>query len=90
VLLPRDAYLQSRSPLGDLLPEGAAFQPGDLIFFCGDRDPRGRGITHVGMAYDANHFIHASGKEGVAVTPFSDSYARRTFRCAWRYRIPTS
>jgi hypothetical protein len=84
VLLPRDAYQQADSPLGNRLPEGTARQAGDLVFFQGDHDPRGRGITHVGMALDNTRFIHASGKEGVTVTCFDDPYYARTYRCAWR------
>ncbi|HZO89237.1 MAG TPA: C40 family peptidase [Chthonomonadaceae bacterium] len=86
VTLPRDAYLQAKSPLGVPVPEGEPLQAGDLVFFCGDSDPRGRGITHVGMALDAKCFIHASDGDGVAITPHDDPYYARIYRGAWRYR----
>jgi len=86
ILLPRDAYLQAASPLGVTVPESAAREAGDLVFFCGQSDPHNRGITHVGMALDSGRFIHAVGKEGVIVTSFDDPYYSRiyTYRGAWR------
>lgn len=86
VILPRDAYLQAIAPGGATVPGGKPLRAGDLVFFCSDHDPRGRGITHVGMALDAKRFIHASGKLGVAITALDDPYYRRTYRSAWRYR----
>ncbi|HZP84341.1 MAG TPA: SH3 domain-containing C40 family peptidase [Chthonomonadaceae bacterium] len=86
VTLPRDAHLQVRSPLGVSIPVGQPVKAGDLVFFGSDDDPRGRGITHVGMALGPRHFIHASGKLGVAVTGFDDAYYQRAYRGAWRCR----
>jgi len=87
VSLPRDAYLQARSPLGVRLPAEHPFLPGDLVFFLGRSDPHGRGITHVGMALDAERLIHAYGKRGVTISRFDDPdcLAAYTTVCAWRY-----
>jgi hypothetical protein len=85
VVLPRDAYLQARSPLGTSVAPEEPLRAGDLVFFCGDNDPRGRGITHVGMAMGDGQFIHASGNVGVRVTPLEDAYYTRAYRGAWRY-----
>lgn len=65
--IPRDAYMQAASPLFAPV-EKDDVQPGDLVFFQGE-DPRGRGVTHVGIALGDGTFIHASGELGVAVTP---------------------
>lgn len=80
--IPRDAYQQAASDLFAPV-ERTDLRPGDLVFFQGD-DPRGRGVTHVGIALDADTFIHASGEIGVAITsldspPYSEQYrtARR-------------
>jgi cell wall-associated NlpC family hydrolase len=86
ILLPRDAYQQVHSPLLTPLSSKEPFQAGDLLFFKGDHDPQQRGITHVGMALDPENFIHASGKEGVGITPLSDPYYARTFQTARRFR----
>ena len=88
VLLPRDAYLQARSPLGRLLAENESPQPRDLVFFQGQRDPRNRGVTHVGMALGRNRFIHAYGRDGVTIHTLDDPEIRTvyTYRGAWRCR----
>jgi len=86
-VLPRDAYLQAQA---------AAFVPvsrddlqaGDLIFFAGDDDPRGRGVTHVGMALAAGHFIHASSAPGVTITPLNETPYDRQFWGARRLTAP--
>jgi hypothetical protein len=84
-LLPRDAYLQARE--GILHPvESERLLAGDLVFFCSDRDPRGRGITHVGIALGDGRFIHASASRGVAVTPLTQPPYDQQFRCARRLR----
>jgi cell wall-associated NlpC family hydrolase len=72
VTIPRDAYLQAQSPLGTFRESGKVRKAGDLVFFGGQSDPRGRGITHVGMALDNRHFIHACGKTGVTLSAFDD------------------
>jgi cell wall-associated NlpC family hydrolase len=72
LMLPRDAYLQAASPLGAMLPEGAPRAAGDLVFFLGRRDPRNRGITHVGLVIDVSTMIHASGRAGVCIQPIED------------------
>lgn len=87
IVLPRDAHQQAESPLGKRLSDSARTRAGDLVFFAGKSDPRNRGITHVGMALDANRYIHAVGKEGVIITCFDDPYysGRYTYCGAWRY-----
>jgi hypothetical protein len=83
--IPRDAYRQA---------EWEGFQPieredlgvGDLVFFRGERDPRNRGITHVGLSLANGTFIHASSALGVAITPLDDPDYSRQFVCARRYR----
>lgn len=78
VSLPRDAYQQAESDLGDRTSDDQAHgTPSslirmDVVFFCGKADPRGRGITHVGIAVDDSRFIHASGRNGVCVNRFDD------------------
>lgn len=70
IVLPRDAYAQARSPL--VTPADAdSLQPGDLLFFLGDADPRGRGITHVGLYTGEGRFIHAQGALGVVEMPLA-------------------
>jgi cell wall-associated NlpC family hydrolase len=88
VHLPRDAYLQARAGHGRVLLPEATVTAGDLVFFCGRSDPHRRGITHVGIALDAEHFIHAYGKLGVVVTRFDDPAYRAlyTYISAWRYQ----
>ncbi|HZT40839.1 MAG TPA: C40 family peptidase [Chthonomonadaceae bacterium] len=87
VLIPRDAYQQAQSPPGDFSPD-PPLQAGDLVFFCGQSDPRGRGITHVGMALDTKRFIHAWGQAGVIITGWKDPEfnAAYTYRGAWRLK----
>ena len=85
VILPRDAYKQAVSTLGSTLEKGEDWRVGDLVFFTSERDPLGRGITHVGMAIDRDRFIHASGKLGVAITPQNDPYYTQFYLSAWRY-----
>ncbi len=84
-LLPRDAYLQARAE-SLYSVEAESLQEGDLVFFGGDYDPRGRGITHVGIALGDGRFIHAAGSLGVAVTPLTQPPYDRQFRCARRLR----
>jgi cell wall-associated NlpC family hydrolase len=87
VTLPRDAYQQAASPLGKPVPDGKPLRAGDLVFFCGRSDPRGRGITHVGMALDKVRIIHAYGKDGVIISPLEECLTAQgyTYRGAWRY-----
>lgn len=86
VILPRDAYRQAVSPLGEPVPEGAPLSPGDLVFFLGARDPRSRGITHVGMMIDTARMIHAHGKTGVTIAALCSDEIRTaySYRGAWR------
>ena len=86
VSLPRDAYQQAACRLGRRLPEGAPLLAGDLVFFLGARDPRNRGITHVGMMIDPVRMIHAHGQKGVTIEPlFGDEIrAAYSFKGAWR------
>ena len=89
VTIPRDAYLQAQSPLGTFREPGKTLKAGDLVFFVGQSDPRGRGITHVGMALDNRHFIHANSRTGVVVSAFDDPDIQETYtyRGAWRLRL---
>lgn len=88
IILPRDAYLQAKSPLGYILDVGVSRQEGDLIFFCGRNDPRQRGITHVGMALNESEFIHAYGSSGVTINRFDDTEIIEKYADGgiWRYR----
>lgn len=88
IVLPRDAYLQYESPLGDKLSEGEPYKSGDLVFFVGNTDPRNRGITHVGIMMDETQVIHAYSKMGVIVTSLAEMTSKLgyTYRGAWRYR----
>ena len=90
ICLPRDAYLQARSPLGKFREPGKALRAGDLVFFGGRSDPRQRGITHVGMALDNRQFIHASGPTGVTVSALADSEVQGaySYRGSWRCTAP--
>jgi hypothetical protein len=78
--IPRDAYQQAASALFAPVERGD-LQPGDLVFFQGG-DPRGRGITHVGIALGENNFIHASGDLGVAITPLDSPPYNAQYRFA--------
>jgi hypothetical protein len=90
ITLPRDAYQQAESPLGRFREPGKPLKAGDLVFFGGPSDPRHRGITHVGMALDNRHFIHAVGKTGVTLSAFDDPEVTTAYTCrgSWRYTRP--
>ena len=80
--IPRDAWQQADSKL--FFPvERSDLQPGDLVFFEGD-DPRGRGITHVGISQGDGRFIHSSSELGVATTPLDQPPYEMQFRAARR------
>ncbi len=89
ITLPRDAYQQAVSPLGETVPEGEPLRPGDLVFFLGARDPHNRGITHVGMMIDATRMIHAHGRTGVTIEPLNGETIRSgyTYRGARRVKL---
>jgi hypothetical protein len=55
IFLPRDASQQSE--IGETLSFISESEPGDLVFF----DNETGNITHVGIIYDHQHIIHASG-----------------------------
>ncbi|MBM3494460.1 MAG: NlpC/P60 family protein, partial [Armatimonadetes bacterium] len=80
VALPRDAYQQADWP--GLAPVSESdIAPGDLVFFGGDLDPRGRGITHVGIALEPPLFIHSAGGIGVTISSLlNEPYARNLRR----------
>ncbi len=88
IVLPRDAYVQYESPLGDKLSGSEPYQAGDLVFWVGKSDPRNRGITHVGIMMNGTQVIHAYSKMGVIVTPFAEMTSKLgySYRGAWRYR----
>jgi len=89
ITIPRDAYLQAQSPLGTFREPGKPLRAGDLVFFGGQSDPRGRGITHVGIALDRYSFIHACRKTGVTFSRFDSDEIRDTytFRGSWRVSL---
>jgi hypothetical protein len=68
--------------------EREAMRPGDLVFFAGDHDPRGRGITHVGLALGDGRFIHAAGERGVVFSAFDEAPYDRQFQGARRLMAP--
>lgn len=80
--LPRDADMQFLTGRVAAMPGSeAALELGDLLFFAGGH---GR-ITHVGMALDAERFIHASNEPGVAVDSWAaNSFLRERFLSAKR------
>lgn len=55
IILPRDASQQAL--IGETLSFLSEAEPGDLIFF----DNENGNISHVGILYDSQHIIHASG-----------------------------
>ncbi|MCW3098322.1 MAG: NlpC/P60 family protein [Chthonomonadaceae bacterium] len=89
ITIPRDAYLQAQSPLGTFREPGKTMKAGDLVFFARQSDPRGRGITHVGIALDNKQFLHAVGKTGVTLSAFDSPEVRDvyTVRGAWRVNL---
>ncbi len=54
--------------------------PGDLVFF----NTRGRGVSHVGVYLDNNHFVHSSSSEGVKISSLDEDYYSRKFICGGR------
>jgi hypothetical protein len=63
---PRDADMQ-QAGFGEALPEGAALQRGDLVFFPG----------HVGIMADDSNLIHANAAAmAVSVEPLAEAAAR--------------
>ncbi|MEP6755847.1 MAG: SH3 domain-containing C40 family peptidase [Chthonomonadales bacterium] len=81
--IPRDAYVQAKHNAFESV-ERENLKAGDLIFFAGDHDPRGRGITHVGMYFGNGRFIHATGEQGVTIMPLAAEPYSRQFKCARR------
>lgn len=64
--LRRDAHIQRDDPR--FVPvEGHDLLPGDLVFF-GRQDK----ITHVGMHYKDDLFLHSAGGAGVILSPWGD------------------
>ncbi len=81
IQIPRDAYQQVAWE-GFAVADAATAPPGSLLFFRGDRDPHGRGITHVGMAIGSGRMIHACQASGVTVCPIrSRPYDRQLVGC---------
>ena len=71
-VIPRDAHQQAASEQFEAVSK-KDIRAGDLIFFSGKDDPRRRNVTHVGLAADAAHFVHASGRyNGVSISPLDD------------------
>lgn len=86
IQLPRDAHQQAACPgLRPVSPDRLV--PGDLLFFAGGDDPRGRGITHVGMAMGDGRFVHACGGKGVIVTDVNEPAYRRMLHSAGRVKL---
>jgi len=66
IAAPRDSDMQMTA-LGNALPEGAALQRGDLVFFPG----------HVGMMVDGENLIHATQHFGrTVIEPLADVVGR--------------
>lgn len=63
LVIPRDASLQARHGKEICVNEGwQSFEPGDLLFFRGNRDgPDDSPIVHVGIYTGNSEYIHASG-----------------------------
>lgn len=65
--LPRDTDMQEGAELGSAVPDDAALQRGDLVFFPG----------HVGMMVDRENLIHANANwMQVSIEPLSVAAAR--------------
>ncbi|MCS7309167.1 MAG: NlpC/P60 family protein [Armatimonadetes bacterium] len=75
IVIPRDANLQAEWERTTEVPL-ADVQPGDLIFFATGDDPHRRTITHVGMTFDRQYFIHSAGGVGVHLSALEDPYYR--------------
>ena len=66
IMAPRDADMQM-ADFGEDLPEGAALERGDLVFFPG----------HVGIMANEDHIIHANGTAmAVSAEPLADAASR--------------
>ena len=89
VRLPRDAYQQFGFELGDRISETEDLECGDLVFFSGSKDPKNRGITHVGMMLDDRRLIHAYGKSGVSLATTQDEEIKKTYyyQGGWRLKL---
>jgi len=84
--IPRDAYQQASWPAFAHVRR-SDLQPGDLMFFAGKDDPRGRGITHVALCLGMPWFIHSAGEIGVTVASWREErWARERFSHGGRYR----
>ena len=83
--IPRDAYIQAKSEIFEPIAR-EDLKAGDLIFFAGDHDPRGRIITHVGLYFGQGRFIHAAGERGVSIMPLDAEPYGRQFWGARRLR----
>jgi cell wall-associated NlpC family hydrolase len=87
IALPRDAYLQAECAAGRKTTRTDAVDELDIVYFCGNEDERGRGITHVGIALDSETFVHASGKFGVCINRFDDEAILQEYRFPGGLRI---
>lgn len=88
IRLPRDAYQQAQSPLGERTLDTETPTAMDLAFFLGREDPRQRGITHVGVARDSDHFYHSSSGTGVVLARFDDHQIREEYCYVGGLRLP--
>lgn len=82
-VLPRDAYLQAAWDGMEAVEPGDILS-GDLLYFLGERDPRNRGITHVGMALGEGKMVHATGVPGVVVARHDVPPYASQLRCVRR------
>jgi len=71
--------VREQATVGSPVP-AAGIAPGDLVFF---RLSSAR-VDHVGVALDANRFVHASTSRGVVVDHLMDRYFSRRFAGARR------
>jgi gamma-D-glutamyl-L-lysine dipeptidyl-peptidase len=87
--LPRDAYQQAACEAGCLADaQNVPGAPGDIVYFYGKEDPRGRGVTHVGIVLDDNSFIHAYGKMGVTISEFQNRDIMAAYPAWVTMRVP--
>lgn len=85
VVIPRDAHLQASWSGFDHVRRNE-LEPGDLMFFAGKDDPRGRDITHVALCLGMPWFVHSA--EGIGVTLASwkeERWARERFSHGGRF-----
>lgn len=74
--LPHNSVDQFQSADLEKITSTRELQPGDLIFFGGNKKKR---INHVGVYLSDGQFIHASSSQGVMVSSLDDQYWKKRF-----------